>query len=300
MTTVSSRSRVGPGASVRVCLLALLVALLLPAGSPASGRADAADPRAPLPRQASWDVPGEPYLIAKRAGADWVERVGSWTGEAATQTPPTLRAPATAAHTTVLGVQLVDAWPQEHAAIVTARQTLEEQGRLTDRELAVRVELTQDDAGAWIVVPSPPTAPASATPGTTADPSAIRRILDDGRIVLSGPARADVAAGRVDDQLLQLLTTLACRQQIEVSLFVGGYGPSRSDRPGDDPATQHATGRAADIRRIAGEPVTSEHVEGAYEVMRAARDRGALATGPILLDDRPSPLVPDHVHLAVR
>ncbi|MCD2191733.1 hypothetical protein [Actinomycetospora soli] len=197
-------------------------------------------------------------------------------------------------------MQVADTWPQERSTIVTARQTLEEPFGVTVRDIAVRVDLVEDDAGTWVVVPSPTPALTPAPPGTAAPTPAARQVLDNHRIVLSGPARSDVVAGRVGDQLLQLLTALACHQEIEVSLLTSGYASYPSERLKDDPATQHASGRAADIRRIAGEPVTSEHVEGAYEVMRAARERGVFATGPILMDDQSSPLVPDHVHLAVR
>ena len=299
---MSPERRAGTGTVGRACVVALLMALLLPAGPPSAlAHQGTANRHGSLPPPSAWDAPGEPYLLPKRAAADWAERVGSWTAGTAKQPPPELWATAPAARTTVVGVQVADTWPQERSTIVTARQTLEEPFGVTVRDIAVRVDLVEDDAGTWVVVPSPTPALTPAPPGTAAPTPAARQVLDNDRIVLSGPARSDVVAGRVDDQLLQLLTALACHQEIEVSLLTSGYASYPSKRLKDDPATQHASGRAADIRRIAGEPVTSEHVEGAYEVMRAARERGVFATGPILMDDQSSsPLVPDHVHLAVR
>lgn len=285
---MSSRRRTGIRASTQATALALLIAFLLPGGSTAaSSHANAARARAAVAVPSAWDVPGEPYLAPKQVAALWVEQAGG------AQAAPGV--PAAPPRHTVLGVQVADSWPLETTVIVTARQTPGAGSDDVGRVAAVRVELGRDDTGSWVVLRSDDTAPAPVPPDRSAVTGPAQRVLDDDRIVLSEPARSDVLAGRVDDRLLDLLTTLASCQRLEVSLLSGGYRSSR-----DVSGTQHASGRAADVRRVDGEPVSSEHVEGTFGLMRAARARGADASGPILLDGDTSPLIPDHIHLGVR
>lgn len=69
---------------------------------------------------------------------------------------------------------------------------------------------------------------------------------------LSPGARADVAGGRVDLRLLQVLDVLSQRYDLHVSVFKTGH--SKYTRNGS--ISNHWYGRAADISMVNGEPVS--------------------------------------------
>jgi hypothetical protein len=167
--------------------------------------------------------------------------------------------------------------------------------------VAIDVRLSTDANGTWQVTgsvvpprPSPAWAPTGPVTRTA------REVLATPRIVLSGPAQHDVASGRVQDRILAVLLAVGREHELRVHVAVTGH-------PGTvHPTTRlsnHAVGRALDIRAIDGLPVGPERIEPVLAVMTAAAGAGATEVGgPIALDGRgffTDPMHKDHVHIGV-
>jgi len=88
---------------------------------------------------------------------------------------------------------------------------------------------------------------------------AARTVLDHPNIHLPDTGRWDVHAGRVTEELLELLVLVADRHEIHVLSLVSG-------RPrqvfGTDRPSRHAVGRAVDIHAVDGIPVVEQRAEG--------------------------------------
>lgn len=79
-------------------------------------------------------------------------------------------------------------------------------------------------------------------------------LLDDPRVVLTPQARADLQAGIVDPRLVSLLSWIARRHSIGVTVFASGH--SRYVE-GTDRVSNHYYGRAADVFFVEGQPVSA-------------------------------------------
>ena len=243
----------------------------------------------------TWADPTEPYLARKAVAASWVEQVGSWSGTASEVAPVELRDTAPTATTTVLAAQSGDLEAESSTIVVLARQTLTEAGAgARIREIALTIELLLEPDGHWSVVPSAGQEDTRTAPPRSTSPPA-RAVLDDPRIDLPGPARADVEAGRVDDRLLGVLTEMARRHAIGVHVMSTGH------RAGAGATTSaHSVGRAVDIRSVDGRAVGPKLVEETSELMNVARAAGASSSGPVLLDGARSSVIADHLHVEVQ
>lgn len=279
----------------RTCVVAtgVIVAMLLAGDLPALGPTATANQ---VSDQASWassPVFEEPYITPKAAAAAWVEQVGSWGDGMSKEVPAELREPARTSRTVVQTAQLADLPRTGTSVIVIAHQVLDEsQSTIRDREVALQVDLLPS-ANGWAATSAPqPTSEERPDPRPIS--ATARRVLGSSRVVLSAPARQDVEAGLVDDRLLDLLSELACRQRLDITFLVTGYGGT-----GGEPSAQHASGRAADIGSIVGQPVTPELADGALGLMRAADGAGAVTAGPILVDGSSSAINPDHIHIGL-
>lgn len=288
-------STLGGRALRRTCVVAILgtLATLLPGDLLATEPTVATHQVPSQPRRIPSRAPGEPYITPKAAATAWVEEVGSWDDGNPAETPTELRATARTARTVVETAQLADIPGTDTSVIVIARQTLEEtptENRV--REVSLEVDLAPTMYG-WSVMHPLEATPKEKPRSRRTSPNA-RRVLDNLRVALSTPARRDVEAGDVDDRLLDLLSELACRQRLDISFFVTGYRGS-----GGGPSSQHASGRAADVRAIDAQPITPELAEGALGLMQAANRAGAVATGPILIDGASSATNSDHIHIGL-
>lgn len=149
------------------------------------------------------------------------------------------------------------------------------------------------------------TAVNPARPGRPASTStAARAVLGNDRIELPFAARADVAAGQVDDVVLRGLTTLSREAVLHISVLRSGhpllvFGTSRR--------SDHPRGFAADIWCFDELPVVVPANEARIrELMRAASRTGAYQVGgPVDLDGGARAYFSDnthqdHVHLGFR
>ncbi len=105
------------------------------------------------------------------------------------------------------------------------------------------------------------TAPAGVAYAGAAD------LLHNPRVILSPQARADLAAGIVDERLVSLLTWISERHTITVSLFKTGHSKyTRSGR-----VSHHYHGRAADIPYVDGIPVSRSSISGRNLLLQIAQ-----------------------------
>lgn len=279
----------------RTCVAAtgVLIAMLLPGDLPALGPTATAHQVLHVARWTPSQVSEEPYITPKAAATTWVEEVGSWDDGVPKEVPDELREPARTSRTVVLTAQLADSPRTETSVIVIARQVLDESLPTTrDREVALQIDLLPT-ANGWTAIP-PPETTSEDKPDNRSISLPARRVLGSARIALSAPARRDVEAGVVDDRLLGILSELACRQRLDITVFVTGYRGSS-----EGPPSQHGLGRAVDLSSIDGQPITPELAEGALGLMQAANGAGAVTAGPILIDGASSATNPDHIHIGV-
>ena len=80
-----------------------------------------------------------------------------------------------------------------------------------------------------------------------------RDLLRNPRVILTPHARADLEAGAVDSRLVSLLSWIAERHTISITVFKTGH--SKYTRSGN--VSHHYHGRAADIFFVDGRPVSS-------------------------------------------
>jgi hypothetical protein len=150
----------------------------------------------------------------------------------------------------------------------------------------------------WRVVDAFPASPGPAASRLT---SAARAVLDDPRLTLPYAARADVAAGRVRDSVLTLLTALGREHVVDVSVLRSGhplqvFGTSRT--------SDHPRGRAVDVWALDARPlVVPDNHALAASALRFAVAHGAYnvggpvrLSGPQYFSDRTHQ---DHIHLGL-
>jgi hypothetical protein len=95
------------------------------------------------------------------------------------------------------------------------------------------------------------------------------QVLADGRIILTGAGRADIASGRVDPRVLALLVYLAeAHGTVTVSCLISGHSrfvaQSARDKKRKRPrvVSAHISGRAVDISALGGIPIAGNQQPG--------------------------------------
>lgn len=99
-----------------------------------------------------------------------------------------------------------------------------------------------------------------------------RDLLRNPRVILTPHARADLEVGAVDSRLISLLSWVAERHTISITVFKTGH--SKYTRSGN--VSLHYTGRAADIFFVDGLPVSSASPSARRVVMEMAGLQGQL------------------------
>lgn len=260
--------------------------------------------------------PGEVSPEIKRTATAFLETAGTWRdGGAAVDN--LLRAgasPAAAATASILqppgarSAKLSVIYPQygglaaDRAAVIALlAQTLHTAAGVVHRELAVDVRLHRNPLGDWVVEQlRPPTSLGTAIPIT--DTAAA--VLTEPRIVLPGPAQADVRTGRMNDPVLRIL--LALSREFVLTIQVMHTGHIQTVYP-TERVSNHAVGRAVDIREIDGEAVVDARPvdDRRTRLMRRAAELGATEVGgPVDLNgDRKGffsdAVHQDHIHLGL-
>ena len=152
-----------------------------------------------------------------------------------------------------------------------------------------------------------PTAIASvggAPPAASRPSPAGQALLDDDRISLPDSARWDVEAGVVDERVIALVTELATRYRLDVTVFGSGHPENVF---GTDRTSNHTAGRGVDIWAIDGVPIAEQQQSDVVlAVIQLALDAGATEVGAPVDPDGPGGRVfmntvhQDHLHLAFK
>jgi hypothetical protein len=100
---------------------------------------------------------------------------------------------------------------------------------------------------------------------------AVDDLLRNPRIVLTPHARADLESGVVDQRLVSLLSWIARRHTISITVFKTGH--SQFTRSGS--VSNHYVGRGADIFIVDGSPVSASNVRAQEVVLEMAAVEGA-------------------------
>jgi len=264
-----------------------------PSSAAPSGATDSPEPpSAALPPTSVWRPgPGEPQPAIKQAASAFIETAGTWTGAAGPVT--TLRAEGVAPDVaaTATALEAPDAvastvrviYPQyggvtadRAAVMILFDQNLEmADGRTTSRQMALDVRLARRPAGAWYVEEIKPL--TSLGPDVPLTETA-RAVLAEPRLELSAPARLDVSSGRMDERLLKVLLGLAEDRVLTVQVMHIGH--IQTVYP-TERKSNHAVGRAVDIRAVDGRPVVDPATsrEMLTEVAVRAGQLGATEVG---------------------
>lgn len=163
-------------------------------------------------------------------------------------------------------------------------------GQPVRRSLVVDVRLSNIE-GRWVVTDALPGRPGPAQPSVT---PAVQAVLDDDRIVLPGPARADLLSGLVDDVVAAAMSTLATRWRIGVQVLQSGHPENVFET---DRLSAHTIGRAVDIWSIDDVPVIDRERSQWRALMEAGVALGAPQVGgPLDLGPPSGPYFTDLVH----
>lgn len=263
-----------------------------------------------LPPTSRWvPGPGEVSPEIKLAAARFVEVGGTWVdGAGATASLVAAGVTTTVAHT-ASELEAPDApsstlqvrYPQygglgpDRAAVMTLldQHLLQPDGSTLTRELALDVRLVRTPGGVWTVEGITPLTSLGSDWNLSAEAEAV---LSDPRIELSEPARIDVATGRVDDRLLSVLLGVAAQHVIAIQVIHTGH--IQTVYP-TERKSNHAVGRAADIRTVDGRAVVdpTTPVELLTAVMVLAAQLGATEVGgPFDLNGERDGFFTDDVH----
>lgn len=300
------------------CLLAFVVGVRGSGQAPTTAAAPSAPPAttAPATPDTGWRPSGqEEQAEIKQVASGFVERVGSWSaGESrdpaarviaagypadlAVLAGPLLDVDTPAAVTTVRYPQLGGLTERSASVIVAARQQL----GTTTREVTVDIRAVRDDAG-WRVSGSIDPARPDVVPARPDGPTPVgQAVLDTPGVELHGPARRDIEERRVSDGILTVVAALADSYELEIQVAVTGHPGTVFPR---SRVSNHAVGRAVDIRAIDGRPVVDIPRDDPVlaEVMAVAARTGATEVGgPIAI---PGPAFftdqvhQDHLHLGI-
>ena len=275
-------------------------------------------PSTALPPTTAWQPgPGEPQPEIKQTASAFIEAAGTWTGSAGPVATLRSRGVAADVAATAGALEAVDAvastvrviYPQyggvtaERAAVmILFEQNLEmTDGATTTRQMALDVRLARGASTGWQVEGIQPLTSLGPTVPLS---DAAQAVLAEPRLELSAPARLDVSTGRMDDRLLQVLLGLAEDRVLTVQVMHTGH--IQTVYP-TDRVSNHAVGRAVDIRAVDGQlvadPATSRDM--LTQVVLRAGQLGATEVGaPFDLNgDRTgffSDIVhQDHLHIGI-
>ncbi|MHA6781793.1 hypothetical protein ACVGOW_12490 [Pseudonocardia saturnea] len=318
------RAAAAGGAVAAVLAMGITAVVSGVPGRPAAEPAAVAAPREAAPSQLATDgfaaAAGDVNGQVKEAAARFVQRVGTWgppgpgdatsrvvdagyAPEMAATATPLIDVPAREATTTIVYPQYGGLTDTAASVMVLARQQLQTDNGEWTREILLDVRLQPGPGDGWEVTPviDPPRPEyAPARPGGPTDLG--RAVLDNPRIRIPEPGRADIVDRRVNDPILAVLDDLARTRDLDVQVLVSGH-------PGTVfPTTRlsnHTVGRAVDIRAIDGRPVVEipRDDPAIAEFMAAAGRAGATEVG--------GPTVPpgtgfftddvhqDHFHLGI-
>lgn len=196
--------------------------------------------------------------------------------------------------------QLSGVTPTSLGVMVVTRQTLQDRAgrrRSVTRVLDVRLRRS---GGRWSLERI---ASVGGSPRERPDDlaEAAERVLDSSNIVLPDSARWDIHRGDVNPSLLSALADAARDRELSVAVLESGHPPNvwATEQP-----SAHASGLAADIWAVDGEPVIEQRTSGspAYDLAQellagGARQLGGpwdLAPGARSFTD---PVHQDHIHL---
>lgn len=102
-------------------------------------------------------------------------------------------------------------------------------------------------------------------------------LLSNRRVILTPSARADLEAGTVDPRLMSLLSWIADRHTIGVTVFTTGH--SKYTRSGS--VSNHFYGRAADIFFVDGLPVGASNLSAQRVVLELSAIEGPLRASEV-------------------
>ncbi|ODU04172.1 MAG: hypothetical protein ABS81_11555 [Pseudonocardia sp. SCN 72-86] len=192
--------------------------------------------------------------------------------------------------------------PDSASVIVLARQLLRTPAGATTRDFFADIRLVRDGTS-WRVTsridPARPPLRAGRAGGPTTLGAAV---LAHPRIRIPAPSRADIVERRVEDPILTVLLDLASRYDIQLNAALTGH--PRTVFP-TTRLSNHAVGRALDIRAIDGVAVIDMPREGPVlrAFMTAAGAAGATEVGgPILVSGTgffTDDVHQDHIHLGI-
>ncbi|PAY23570.1 hypothetical protein CEY15_08335 [Dietzia natronolimnaea] len=253
-------------------------------------------------------TPGEVRPEIKRTAAAFLETAGTWSDDdtavgslVRAGAPPSVASTASILHLdTARAGELTVVYPQygglasdTAAVIALVEQKLDTVSGPLDRELVVDVRLARPPGGDWAVERL--VAPTSLGPSLLLTDMAAA-VLAEPRIILPGPSRSDISTGRMDNQLLGIL--LALSREFTMAIQVMHTGHVQTVYP-TTRVSNHAVGRAVDIREIDGRPVvdTRPDDDRVVGLMRRAAELGATEVGgPVDLNGPRKGFFSDDVH----
>lgn len=252
------------------------------------------DSPAALPAVAPYVVlPGEMLPDCKQTAADVLTAALTWQQPAGgAQAPTRLRSVGGAAGVASGLAPLIEdhdastvqiSYPQygglsnnlrSASVMVVATQVFRARGNdtVTSRQFIVDLRLERTTSR-WratkAILGEPPAQASEPAPGAA-------QILANSKLVLPDPARADVAAGLIDNRVLSMLEALSTRWELSVQVLKSGHPRNvfETGRP-----SNHTLGRAVDIWAIDGTPVINQQRSAWAAVMGEAARLGANEIG---------------------
>ncbi|PSL05999.1 hypothetical protein CLV30_103153 [Haloactinopolyspora alba] len=273
----------------------------LPSTAPTSGR-----PTPPaLPEVRPWTpAAGEVEPGAKTAAARVVEALGSVSGDStpaarlrAAGADPALAAaagelvpPAAPAVTRIVYPQYGGLAGDAASVIVVAEQHWRVGDGLAGRSVTADVRLRRR-AGGWAVTEVRPATGSDAAPAGRA-----ARLVAHPRVELPDAAVADLAAGRVDPAVVDVLLELSADRRLSVSVLRSGHPANVF---GTTRTSNHTRGRAVDVWAVDGVPIVGMPADdpALLGFLAAARDAGCDEIGgPVDPDGAGGVHFTDQVH----
>jgi len=193
------------------------------------------------------------------------------------------------------------------AMVVVRQQVLGETGLVTSTTRTLDVRLSRFGEQ-WLVTAVPEVGGEPVDRPTGLSPAAVR-VLDDPRLVLPDTARWDIHAGRVSDDLLEVLANAGALGTIGVTVLRTGHPREVFGTP---TISAHTAGRAVDVWQIAGTAVVDDGGPGSLStqlqtaalidprVDQVGSPPGTDVDGPGSRRSFANLVHQDHLHLAVR
>ncbi len=257
---------------------------------------------------------------AKVTAARFVERVGTWRSpgpvdavarlteagygpDLAATAMPLLDTPAQESATTIIYPQYGGLTDTAASVMVLARQTLRTDAGERIRDVVLDVRLTPRGDGTWEVRPNTEAPRPELAPVREGGPTATgQAVLENPRLRISDPGRAEIAGGRVDDPILAVLEQVARTRTLDVHVLVSGHPSTVFSTTR---LSNHSVGRAVDIWAVDGRPVVDIPRDDPVltELMLDAGAAGATEVGgpvvPVGTGAFTDDVHQDHFHLGI-